>query len=475
MDITTRMDLVSFVEACEEVPTLDEYLKHKLSLEQQSLYAKLLERRSCDATTKFPVNLVHLMDSLEVTDKSMAVKRLTSDFMRNQDFEVSRLKTENSRGGRPIDHYYLSEDAAKTFALGTKTQMGQLVRRFFVDVVNHVQDFHVVQLQFHNLQKTRQLQEENRRVEEEKQALEEQNRALSARLDAKYVPSQIIYVIRNQGLPDKELVKIGISGNFKNRKGNYKTSMPHGVTTEFWLHCIDASLCEKIVNRVLEEFCFNGSEWFQLDMSMATSCITAVVAFVDGLITNLEAFAETKSHERIEQLFEEFPQDARSTLSRASLTERITDTLRAPVKRTRKIASTITQYFKRGSDSAEEEQASSPNVGTSRSHSEGNPTNGALRNSLAPPQENDSVIDGWLETHLERSGDGRVHLHRLIKALGEFQSETGRVNFPTPSSAVVCEKLRVLGYELTKSSERQRDSLCYCRTTDRYVKFAALK
>ncbi len=98
-----------------------------------------------------------------------------------------------------------------------------------------------------------------------------------------------------------------------------------------------------------------------------------------------------------------------------------------------------------------------------------------VEQNLQEQREENSPMDGWLEANLDRDNDGRIHLHRLMKAFGDFMVESGRHNFPTPSPSIVDQKLRALGYELTKNKERQRDKNCYCGAMDRFVKSAVLR
>ncbi len=102
--------------------------------------------------------------------------------------------------------------------------------------------------------------------------------------------------------------------------------------------------------------------------------------------------------------------------------------------------------------------------------------------NLEEQKDENTPIDSWLEENLERgTEDDRIHLHRLSREFEQAMErlsqieKTERPRAQQKSATVMEQKLRGLGFILTKNSERQRDQYCACNSTCRYVKDAKIR
>ena len=70
------------------------------------------------------------------------IKRRIDDyeFIENQDFEVSLIFEQNSKGGRPSKEYILTLDMAKELSMIERSEKGKLARQYFIACENKLKD-----------------------------------------------------------------------------------------------------------------------------------------------------------------------------------------------------------------------------------------------------------------------------------------------------------------------------------------------
>jgi len=146
-----------------------------------------------------------------------------------------------------------------------------------------------------------QVRDELARALKAKEKAKEKADELRRQIENKKRKGQCIYLLQNSADAERKLYKIGFSKDLNKREENYSTSLPDGVDV---LHCVytrDASLAEKIVHHILDEFRYER-EWFQGDPQLFSQIITAVTNFLDGMVESLDNVVPFKTAERIAKM-----------------------------------------------------------------------------------------------------------------------------------------------------------------------------
>lgn len=126
-----------------EAPSLDAWLRARLSGEHQNLYARLMQSRY-SSTEPFPVEFEQLYEQLGYSRPENPKEKLTSQYEENIDWVISHPRVGNSGRGRPATSYALTIDCAQRFALAAGTEKGKQIRDFFVKTLAVVQEYHML-------------------------------------------------------------------------------------------------------------------------------------------------------------------------------------------------------------------------------------------------------------------------------------------------------------------------------------------
>ncbi len=245
---------------------------------------------------------------------------------------------------------------------------------------------------------------------------------LERRVESAYNSSGVIYIMTTPAEAKRKRFKSGRCKDVKGRLSTYRTGAPDAVI-DFTIPCLNHAITEKLVHYILREHREGATEWFTVDRQKLEATMKAAASCVNNLIRHVDVLADQQVDIQIDELFAGFKQSY---------------TVKDQV------------------------------IGEGNVAAEG-------FDELPVLSENFCPINSWLGSHLTPTSKGRVHLHRLLKAFGEFMTRSGHANFPIPSSKDIERKLTALGYTLTKSTERQRDNKCNCNCKDRYVQYATLK
>ena len=204
------------------VPNIDEWLSDRLTYEQQVMYGVLMGARYTSLEA-FPVSFDKLWSTLQYAHKHKATELLLKFYVEGTDFEVFQDVPENSgRGGRPVNSYALTVDAAQRFAMRAATEKGEEVRAFFVAAMAALQDYHVLTLL----------------AAERQRSLQEQHDLLIRQ----YRGRSVWYLVLIEHRDGYDMYKAGHTDDLHNRAGGWK----HDFGQCYLRYVIQSPLAKKL-------------------------------------------------------------------------------------------------------------------------------------------------------------------------------------------------------------------------------------
>jgi len=209
--------------------------------------------------------VIEIMEYNNTNGYNVLKNNLKNNFVLIIDYKIDEVNFVKNKRGQIRYNYLISVECFKQLCMMRKNEVGERIRKYFIKVED---------LAFKFIEN--QMNEQNKIIEEKdeqiKQLIQDPLYEFKHRDQTKTIiknEGRILYVITNEQNKTKNLFKIGITDNIKNRLSTLNTSAANSEQKYYSMFYkkYEPKLCayyEEILHYLLKHFKSEG-EWFYID------------------------------------------------------------------------------------------------------------------------------------------------------------------------------------------------------------------